>query len=231
MKLDLRRRHAVMSTVTGLALAALVSCTTSTHTGSAHTGTAPSATIPPSALKVPLSGELAAGLARIRTTAKDNPPGDQWGHYRDEGGTVWYFWPLPDGRFCTGREFHLPGEEDLTQEVSCTTNPLPGDGTPALNALDGPASVAGGRWVGFLYADQEEVLDIACGDRHFTAERITRFSTPSDRRTVYAVSTPWAALGVLQAQVRRADGSTAPDRVRFVDGPGRPLASYERACT
>ncbi|MFJ9690669.1 hypothetical protein [Kitasatospora sp. NPDC101183] len=223
MKPDSLRQHAVVSAVTGLALAALVSCTSSTST---HAGPAPSATIPPGAFEPPVPGDVAAGLARIRAASKNNPPGEQWGHYRDEGGTVWYFWPLPDGRFCTGRELHLE-EDTTTQDVGCTTDPLPGDATPAVNALDA-AGVHGGRWVTFLYADQEEIVDVTCDDRHFTAERIAELTTPYGPRTLYAVRTPWAALGVLHTEARRADGSTTVERVLFPEAVGH--TSGEHVC-
>ncbi|MEU9046342.1 MULTISPECIES: hypothetical protein [unclassified Kitasatospora] len=223
MKLDPLRRHAAMATATGLALAALASCTTSTKTGPAA-----SVTIPATAVRLPLADRVAAGLERIRATAQHNPPGEQWGHYQDEGGRIWYFWPLPDGRFCHGKEFEL-GDQDI-QEVGCTSNPLPDDGTPAVNALLGPASVTGGRWVSFLYADQEDVQDIACGDLHFTARRIARFPGTHGPRTLYAVSTPWAALGLLHARVRRADGTIAPDLARFPDGSESAHVSGERVC-
>jgi hypothetical protein len=225
VKLDSLRRHAAVPALLGAALAALVSCTASTH----H-GPAPSATVPPSAFALPASDKVAAGLARIRAAAKDNPPRDVWGHYRDEGGRIWYFWPLPDGRFCTGRELHLQ-EDAITQDVECTTDPLPHDGSrPVLDALDGPASVHGGRWVTFLYADQEEILDIACGDQQLTAERITRFPTPYGQRTLYAVRTPWAALGVLHARVRHPDGTTAPDQAQFAVPDRATHGSYEHVC-
>ncbi|MER7769290.1 hypothetical protein [Kitasatospora sp. NPDC096140] len=222
MKLGPLRHRAAISTATGLALAAVASCSSATQAGPGA-----SATVPPSAVNLPLAQKVAAGLERIRATA-DNPPGDQWGHYRDEGGTIWYFWPLADGRFCHGKEFEI-GDQDIRQ-VSCTSSPLPDDGTPAVNALHGPASVDGGRWVSFLYADQEEVQDIACGDRHLAVRTVARFPTAHGPRTVYAVSTPWAALGVLQARVRRPDGTVAPDRARFPDGKDSAHVPGEHVC-
>ncbi|MFI8462050.1 hypothetical protein [Kitasatospora sp. NPDC085464] len=226
MKLDSLRRRAALSTVTGLALGALASCTTSAHTASTGSGPSAPAAVPTEAVNEPFSEEIAAGLKRIRA-ATDTPPTGRWGHHRDGGGRIWYFWPLPDGRFCTGREVRLE-EDSLTQEVDCTTNPLPGDGTPALHALH-EASVHGGRWVVYLYADEEDVVDIACGDQHLTAERITGFPTPYGRRTLYAVESPWEPVGVLHARVRGADGGTAPAEVTA--GPtGGPVPSHARAC-
>ncbi|MFF7994657.1 hypothetical protein ACFZDG_33385 [Kitasatospora xanthocidica] len=218
-----RRRAAIMSTAIGSALAALVSCG-----GSTHTGPPAGAAVPATAVMLPLAAKVAAGLERIRATATDNPPGKEWGHYQDEGGTIWYIWPLPDGRLCHGKEFELGGED--IRETSCTSNPLPDDGTPAVNAYHGPASVHGGRWVSFLYADQEDVQDIACGDQRLTARRVARFAGPSGPRTVYAVGTPWAVLGVLHAVVRRPDGTTAPEPVRFSDGSESAHVSFEHVC-
>ncbi|MER7578836.1 hypothetical protein [Kitasatospora sp. NPDC097691] len=222
MKLGLRRHRAALTTATGLALAAVASCS-----GAPPAGPGATATIPPSAVRLLLAQEVAAGLERIRA-ATDNPPGEQWGHYRDEGGTIWYFWPLPDGRFCHGKEFRID-EQDI-REVGCTSAPLPDDGTPAVQALHGPASVDGGRWVSFLYADQEEVQDVACGDRHFAVRTVARFPGAHGPRTVYAVSTPWAALGVLRALVRHADGTVVPDRAQFPDGKASAHVSGERVC-
>ncbi|MFE5588345.1 hypothetical protein [Kitasatospora sp. NPDC056531] len=224
MKTDSLRRHAAISTVIGLAFSTLASCATSTST---HAGPAASATVPQSAVRVPFSDEVAAGLQRIRA-ATGTPPKDQWAYYRDQGGTIWFFWPLPDGRSCTGREFNLPDDSDV-REVGCSANPLPDGSTPAVRVFDDPASVAGGRWVSFLYADQEEVLDLACGDQHLAAERVVSFPTPYGRRAVYAVGTPWAVLGTLRAEVRRADGSTTATTVAFPQ-PGGARVSSERIC-
>ncbi|MEV7024819.1 hypothetical protein [Kitasatospora sp. NPDC093558] len=225
MTLDSLRRHAVIPAVTGLALAFLASCTTSTHAGPA-----PSATIPPSALALPAPGDVAAGLARIRAaTAKENQPTGQWAHYRDDSGTIWYFWPLPDGRLCTAREFRLPDDSD-TREVGCTSSPLPGDGTPAVQPLN-EASTHGGHWVTFLYADQEEITDLACGDQRLSAERFGRFGTAFGHRIVYAVPTPWLPVGLLHARVRHADGTTAPEEVKLPEKDPTPRVSYEHGCT
>ncbi|MFE6051861.1 hypothetical protein ACFQ6N_13970 [Kitasatospora sp. NPDC056446] len=223
MKLDTLRRHAAISTATGLALATLASCGTA-----ARTGPASSATIPADAVQLPLAQRVSAGLARIRHTS-DNPPGDQWTHYKDASGTIWYFWPLPDGRYCFGKEFRL-GDQDI-REVGCSSDPLPDDGGPAVKALHGPASTDHGGWVSFLYADQEEVQDVSCGDARLTATRIGTFPGPLGPRVLYAVPTPWAVLGVLHARVRHADGTIAPDQVKFPDGNGSAHVSSERVCT
>ncbi|MFJ9843585.1 hypothetical protein ACIRYZ_24630 [Kitasatospora sp. NPDC101155] len=224
MKIDSLRRHAAISTVAGLLLTILVSCTTSTST---HAGRAASVTVPQSAVRAPFSDEVAAGLQRIRG-ATDTPPADLWAYYRDQGGQIWFFWPLPDGRSCTGREFNLPDDSDVRQVV-CNGNPLPEGSTPAVWVFDGPAIVAGGHWVSFLYADQEEVLDLACGDQHLAAERVASFPTPYGRRAVYAVGTPWSVLGSLRAKVHRVDGSSADATVEFTQ-PGGAMVSYEHLC-
>ncbi|MFJ8623772.1 hypothetical protein ACIRD3_13130 [Kitasatospora sp. NPDC093550] len=223
MRLDSLRRHAALSTAIGLALAALVSCGTAAPTGPAAT-----ATVPAGAVRLPLAERVAAGLARIRDAAKDNPPGEQWAHYIDESGTIWYFWPLPDGRSCNGRGFTL-GDQDI-RETGCTDHPLPGDGTPSAHVLDGPASVHGGRWVVFLYADQEEIQQVFCGGQQLTARRFGRFDSPEGPRTVYAVSTPWFTVGSLHTVVRRPDGSTADAELPVADGGPGPLVSYAHAC-
>ncbi|GHF39445.1 hypothetical protein GCM10018790_16570 [Kitasatospora xanthocidica] len=223
MKRDSRRRHAaIMSTAVGAALAALVSCSSSTHTGPSA-----GAAIPTTAVRLPLAEKVTAGLERIRAIATDNPPGREWAHYQDEGGTIWYFWPLPAGRFCYGKESEL-GDQNF-RETSCSSNPLPVDGTPAVHAYH-LASVRGGRWVSFLYADQEELQDIACGDQRLTVRRVARFAGPSGPRTLYAVGTPWAALGVLHAVVSRPDGTTGPEPVRLSDGSETAHVSSEHVC-
>ncbi|MFJ9453702.1 hypothetical protein ACIRST_01365 [Kitasatospora sp. NPDC101447] len=82
----------------------------------------------------------------------------------------------------------------------------------------------------FLYADQEEVQDIACGDRHLAVRTVAHFPGTPGPRTVYAVSTPWAAPGVLQARVRRPDGTVLPDRARFPDGKDSAHVPGDRIC-
>ncbi|MFD4657148.1 hypothetical protein ACFWP2_16145 [Kitasatospora sp. NPDC058444] len=214
-------RHAVIPGVVGLALAALVSCTAPTLAGPAS-----SAAVRPRPVKLLPLSELAADLEGIRAVADNPPKGRQWVRYRDEGGRSWYFWPVPGGRFCAARV-----EDGLAREVGCPTDPLPTHSSPAVNPFYGRSSMDDGRWVSFLYADQEELLELTCDGRPLAVDRIADFPTSYGRRTLYAVGTPWLARGFLHARVRLADGSTAPDQVDFgrVDGRG-PLPFHEHLC-
>ncbi|MQS16553.1 hypothetical protein F7Q99_31275 [Streptomyces kaniharaensis] len=81
----------------------------------------------------------------------------------------------------------------------------------------------------FLYPDQEEILDSACGYEHVSVERVASFPTPYGRRAVHAVGTPWAVLGALRAQVRRTDGGTPAATVEF-PAPSGSTADYEHVC-
>ncbi|MEU1285282.1 hypothetical protein [Kitasatospora sp. NPDC005856] len=220
MKLVSLRRHAVVPAAVGLALAGLVSCTASTHAGPAS-----SAAVQRRPVKLLPLSEHAAGLEGIRAIADTPPKGREWVRYRDEGGRDWYFWPLAGGRFCVGRV-----EDGATREVGCPTDLLPTHRTPALNPFYGQSSLSGGRWVAFLYADQEELLDVTCDGRPLTVDRIADFPTSYGRRTLYAVRAPWLVHGVLHARVRLADGSTMPDEVVLGSVDGRALGSYEHVC-
>ncbi|MEE1788541.1 hypothetical protein PUR71_37415 [Streptomyces sp. SP17BM10] len=82
----------------------------------------------------------------------------------------------------------------------------------------------------FLYTDEEEVTEVACGDQHLTTERVTQFRTPSGRHTLYAIPPPWSPVGVLHVQARHADGTTEPEQVKLRGGPDTAHVSNEHDC-